>query len=142
MAAGSPEGILKGLSDLPRLEQYLPQLAESDGAETVSEERLSLAMDNCVADYQESLEASNVEVVPYYEIFKVSEDEYEEFMEQYNVPEFFLSSLRFAYQLDLLFMKGAVGGGANEIDFSPVTIMYCNEVFNPDKPDTYFDPVK
>ena len=85
-------------------------------------------MDNCVADYQESLEASNVEVVPYYEIFKVSEDEYEEFMEQYNVPEFFLSSLRFAYQLDLLFMKGAVGGGANEIDFSPVTIMYCKLV--------------
>ena len=128
LAAGSPEGILKGLSDLPRLEQYLPQLAESDGGETVSEERLSLAMDNCVADYQESLEASNVEVVPYYEIFKVSEDEYEEFMEQYNVPEFFLSSLRFAYQLDLLFMKGAVGGGANEIDFSPVTIMYCKLV--------------
>ena len=23
-----------------------------------------------------------------------------------------------------------------------VTVMYCNEVFNPDKPDTYFDPVK
>ena len=22
-----------------------------------------------------------------------------------------------------------------------VTVMYCNEVFNPDKPDTYFDPV-
>jgi len=23
-----------------------------------------------------------------------------------------------------------------------VTVMYCNEVFNPNKPDTYFDPVK
>lgn len=23
-----------------------------------------------------------------------------------------------------------------------VTVMYCNEVFNPDRPDTYFDPVK
>ena len=23
-----------------------------------------------------------------------------------------------------------------------VTVMYCNEVFNPEKPDTYFDPVK
>lgn len=23
-----------------------------------------------------------------------------------------------------------------------VTVMYCNEVFNPDKPDTFFDPVK
>jgi len=23
-----------------------------------------------------------------------------------------------------------------------VTVMYCNEIFNPDKPDTYFDPVK
>jgi UDP-2-acetamido-2,6-beta-L-arabino-hexul-4-ose reductase len=22
-----------------------------------------------------------------------------------------------------------------------VTVMYCNEVFNPEKPDTYFDPV-
>ena len=23
-----------------------------------------------------------------------------------------------------------------------VTVMYCNEIFNPNKPDTYFDPVK
>jgi len=23
-----------------------------------------------------------------------------------------------------------------------VTVMYCNEVFNPEKPNTYFDPVK
>lgn len=23
-----------------------------------------------------------------------------------------------------------------------VTVMYCNEIFNPDKPDTYFEPVK
>ena len=23
-----------------------------------------------------------------------------------------------------------------------VTVMYCNEVFNPNKPDTYFDPVE
>ena len=23
-----------------------------------------------------------------------------------------------------------------------VTVMYCNEIFNPDKPDTFFDPVK
>ena len=23
-----------------------------------------------------------------------------------------------------------------------VTVMYCNEVFNPDKPDTFFEPVK
>ena len=23
-----------------------------------------------------------------------------------------------------------------------VTVMYCNEIFNPDRPDTYFDPVK
>ena len=23
-----------------------------------------------------------------------------------------------------------------------VTVMYCNEVFNPNKPDTYFEPVE
>ena len=23
-----------------------------------------------------------------------------------------------------------------------VTVMYCNEIFNPQKPDTYFEPVK
>ena len=23
-----------------------------------------------------------------------------------------------------------------------VTVMYCNEIFNPNRPDTYFDPVK
>ena len=22
-----------------------------------------------------------------------------------------------------------------------VTVMYCNEIFNPNKPDTYFEPV-
>ena len=23
-----------------------------------------------------------------------------------------------------------------------VTVMYCNEIFNPNKPDTFFDPVE
>lgn len=23
-----------------------------------------------------------------------------------------------------------------------VTVMYCNEIFDPNRPDTYFDPVK
>ena len=117
---------------------------DSDGfidasGEVVSEQRLSLAMDNCVADYQESLEASNVKSVPYHEIFQVSEDEYESFMEQYNVPEFFLTSLKFAYQLDQLFMRGAVGGDADRIDFSPVTIMYCKLVESMLK-EYYIDP--
>ena len=44
------------------------------------------------------------------------------------MSEFFRSSLKFAYQLDQLFMKGAVGGDSDRIDFSPVTIMYCKLV--------------
>lgn len=127
LAAGTGDSaqILKGLNNLPRLEQYLPQIAIEGEDTKVSEERLSLAMENYVADMEESLEASDAASVPYASILKISEEEYEELMEQYNLPEFFMHSLKFAYQLDQLFMKGAVGDDTQKIDFSPVTIMYC-----------------
>lgn len=123
--AGDSEQILVGLNQLPRLEQYLPQLTVDGDNHSVSEERLSLAMESCVADYEESLEASDAVSVPYSSILNISEEEYDELMEQYNLPEFFMNSLKFAYQLDQLFMKGAVGDNTQKIDFSPVTIMYC-----------------
>ena len=151
ITAGDPATILKGIQELPRLGAYLPQLSNGNGEEeVVSEDIISRAMDNYVADMEESLEAakiksehfrkndfSGINVIAsessmsaskqtlYASILGVSDDEYEEFMEQYNLPEFFLRSLGFAYQLDELFMRGAVGDDTDKIDFSPVTIMYC-----------------
>ena len=138
--------LIKGIQELPRLSNYLPQLLDNTGEVDVSEDSISRAMDNYVADMEESLESITLQSPraggdfaeatinsgyntsissPYATVLGVSDDEYEEFMEQYNLPEFFLRSLGFAHQLDELFMRGAVGDDIDKIDFSPVTIMYC-----------------
>lgn len=138
--------LIKGIQELPRLSNYLPQLLDNAGEVDVSEDSISRAMDNYVADMEESLESITLQSPragddfaeatinsgyntsissSYAAVLGVSDDEYEEFMEQYNLPEFFLRSLGFAHQLDELFMRGAVGDDIDKIDFSPVTIMYC-----------------
>lgn len=133
MTTSDPALLFKGIQELPRLSNYLPTLADDSGEIIVSDDSISRAMDNYVADMEESLDGLRVRVeneecdteISYSAILGVSDDEYEEFMEQYNLPEFFMRSLGFAYQLDGLFMKGAVGNDTDMIDFSPVTIMYC-----------------
>ena len=138
--------LIKDIQELPRLSNYLPQLLDNAGEVDVSEDSISRAMDNYVADMEESLESITLQSPragddfaeatinsgyntsissSYAAVLGVSDDEYEEFMEQYNLPEFFLRSLGFAHQLDELFMRGAVGDDIDKIDFSPVTIMYC-----------------
>jgi hypothetical protein len=54
-----------------------------------------------------------------------SPGEYDDFIKRYNIAEFFLTSLRFAHQLECLFEKGSLGDTNDAIDYSPVTIMYC-----------------
>lgn len=127
--------ILNGLRDLPRLSNYLPQLTAGEDSLPVSEERLSIAMDSYVADMEEGIEASFEQagtqvssLTPYWDILGMKRSKYMQFMEEYDVPEFFLHSLRFAYQLDQLFEQGAVSEEAENIDYSPVTIMYCKLV--------------
>lgn len=127
--------LLNGLRELPRLSNYLPQLTAGEDGLPVSEERLSLAMDSYVADMEESIETSFEQAgtqapttTPYWEILCMKRSEYMQFMEEYDVPEFFLRSLKFAYQLDRLFEQGAVSEEAENIDYSPVTIMYCKLV--------------
>lgn len=127
--------LLSGLRDLPRLSNYLPQLAAGEDGPPVSEERLSLAMDSYVADMEEGIESSFEQAgdqapsaTPYWEILGMKRSEYMQFMEEYDVPEFFLRSLKFAYQLDKLFAQGTVSEGEEDIDYSPVTIMYCKLV--------------
>ena len=121
--------LLRRIQELPRLSNYLPQLEDNTGDITISEESISRAMDNYVADLEESLASADSSAAsmqaPYAQILQISEEQYEEFMEQYNLPDFFLQSLSFASQLENLFMKGAVGDDRDKIDFSPVTIMYC-----------------
>lgn len=130
-ANGDSVKLIEGLQSLPRLGSYLPQSdSESDNQE-VTDERLSRAIDNYVADMEESLEISNEissigENISFYKILQLPDEEtFEEFKEHYNLPDFFLNSLKFAYQLDTLFLEGAVGDTTDSIDYSPVTIMYC-----------------
>lgn len=157
LAAGTNDSqLLEGIQALPRLGDYLPYT--SDFSE-MSEERIFRAMENYVIDMEESLETSyeqsdiKEEEIRYHEILKITETEFEEFMEQYNLPEFFLNSLKFAYRLEQLFMKGAVGDNIESIDFSPVTIMYCKliesmlkeyhiEVYSRCLPDIQTDMIK
>lgn len=127
--------LLRGLCELPRLGNYLPQLTLGEDGIPVSEERLSLAMDSYVADMEESIETSFEQagiqaptIEPYWEILCMQKSEYVEFMKKHDVPEFFLRSLKFAYQLDKLFEQGTVSEEAENIDYSPVTIMYCKLV--------------
>lgn len=127
MTTGDPVLLLKGIEELPRLSIYLPQLAEN------SEENVSRAMDNYVADMEESIEASckqNGKKMP--ECWKIlkfeSEPDFENFKGEYGIPQCFFDSLQFAYQLEILFEEGSLGENVNEIDYSPVTIMYCKLV--------------
>lgn len=125
--------ILEGIQKLPRLSSYLPQLAAGDGA-PISEERISLAMNSYVEDLREGMEGAieqgiEPERAPNWKILNMpSEEDYINFTEQYNLSEYFLDSLQLAYQLDQLFQRGAVGDHIEEVDYSPVTIMYCKLV--------------
>ncbi len=133
-ATGDPSKILEGIQSLPRLDAYLPQLNSGD-SQDISEARLSRAIDGYVADLEEGWEAAQEESekqgiapekTPNWIIMGFNcEDDYDDFMQQYDLPAYFLNSLQFAYQLDQLFMKGSVGEASITIDYSPVTIMYC-----------------
>lgn len=126
--------MLEGLRSLPRLDSYLPQHTSGD-SQAVSEARLSRAIDGYVADLEEGWEVAQEESeklgiapekTPSWIIMGFAcEDDYDNFMQQYDLPAYFLNSLQFAYQLDQLFMKGSVGEASTTIDYSPVTIMYC-----------------
>lgn len=133
-ATGDPSKMLEGIQSLPRLDAYLPQLNSGD-SQDISEARLSRAIDGYVADLEEGWEAAQEESeklgiapekTPNWIIMGFNcEDDYDDFMQQYDLPAYFLNSLQFAYQLDQLFMKGSVGEASITIDYSPVTIMYC-----------------
>lgn len=133
-ATGDPSKMLEGIQSLPRLDAYLPQLNSGD-SQDISEVRLSRAIDGYVADLEEGWEAAQEESeklgiapekTPNWIIMGFNcEDDYDDFMQQYDLPAYFLNSLQFAYQLDQLFMKGSVGEASITIDYSPVTIMYC-----------------
>lgn len=130
MTTSDPELLLKGIQELPRLSGYLPQIAEESEESTLSEERISRAMDNYVEDMEESLETSCGETGrSLTECWKIlnfnDEKEFEGFKGDYAIPQCFFESLQFAYELELLFTDGSLGEGASQIDYSPVTIMYC-----------------
>ena len=131
--------LTKGIQKLPRLSNYLPQLLDNTEEITVSEDSISRTMDNYAADIEKSLElirlqfprtgSDLIEVTInsgyntsifslYTAILGTFDDEYEEFIEQYNLPEFFFHSLGFAHQLDKLFMRGTVGDDTDKMDFS------------------------
>lgn len=128
-ATDDPNKMLKGLRSLPRLDSYLPQLGSGEENQEITEARLSRAIDGYVADLEEgmetSIEQSGATLTPLWSILKISEDEFNDFMDKYMIPQCFLESLQFAYQLGSLFENGSLGRNATDIDYSPVTIMYC-----------------
>lgn len=133
MAGAASEQLLASIQSLPRLGSYLPQISETSENIELSDERISLAMDSYVSDMEESIEASckqNGKKMPEcWNILKFkSEDDFESFKREYGVPQCFFDSLQFAYQLEILFEEGSLGENANQIDYSPVTIMYCKLV--------------
>lgn len=132
MEPGDPKKRLESIRRLPRLDSYLPSGGLRDGETEIPEERLSRAMGNYVADLEEGLDTAlaghKTRTARYWEILKVKPEAFDHFMEQYALPQCFLDSLQFAYQLERLFEEGAVGEEVETVDFSPVTIMYCKLV--------------
>jgi len=131
-ADGDSNKILSGLMSLPRLGSYMPQITSGTDNNEVSETRLSRAIEGYVDIMEEGLKASNDQngtlLTPPWIILKIPEDEYNEFMEKYMIPQCFLESLQFAYQLEELFEAGSLGINSSDIDYSPVSIMYCKLV--------------
>jgi|GEM_PF-3565397 hypothetical protein len=126
-ANGDPQKILTGLQDLPRLSAYLPAI-DADG-QSISDTRLSYAIDGYTNDMEESLQTAvdvtGTELPMVWDILKISEEDYNVFHQKYNIPACFIDSLRLAAQLEEMFMNGSVGGNLSTIDYSPVSIMYC-----------------
>lgn len=96
----------------------------------VDERRSSRAIDWYAEDMEESLgtalKQNGTSLTPLREILKLKdEEEYNEIKINYMIPQCFLDSLRFAYQLEKLFESGSIGDTISDIDYSPVTIMYC-----------------
>ena len=126
-ANGDSQKILTGLQDLPRLSAYLPAI-DADG-QSISDTRLSYAIDGYTNDMEESLQKAvdetQTELPAVWNILKISEEEYNVFHQKYNIPACFIDSLQLAAQLEEMFMNGSVGGNLSTIDYSPVSIMYC-----------------
>ena len=135
---------LKELRELPTLSHYLYGRIQTDGDDASlsppSEARLIGAIDSLVADYEEALSTTNVDSNTLtsdttkekdfgpWEILGIGKDEYGTFMESYGLPDVFLNSLRYAYQVERIFDGGDLDEDIEAIDYSPVTIMYCKLV--------------
>lgn len=132
-AGTDKEKLLKGIQNLPRLNNYISFKEFAEELQDDSEENVARAIDNYVSDMEEGIEKSvqklekqgiTLNKKSYHQILGVTEAEYECFMEQYDLPEYFLRSLQLAYRLELLFDKGMIEENCENIDYSPITIMY------------------
>lgn len=118
------------IQELPRLVDYLPQIgSEYDGSE-MSDTRISGAMDFYVADMEAgialSFEKNNKNIKECWSVLGFENKEaLDTFICDYGISQCFFDSLQFAYQLDCLFTEGDIGEKTTQIDYSPVTIMYC-----------------
>ena len=133
ITTSDPALLIKKIEELPRLSNYLPRLMDNAGGETISDTQISGAMDFYVADMEESLgtsfEENNERMEECWKILGFeNEESFDDFMLGYGIPQCFLDSLQFAYQLDSIFTNGLMREKASQIDYSPVTIMYCKLV--------------
>ncbi len=135
---------LKSLRDLPTLRHYLYGGAQRDedikGLPAPSEARISGAIDSLVADYEEALSLMKPEnggedsvgedegANAPWRILGMKQEKYDDFVGAYGLPEVFVNALQCAYRLERIFDRGDMGEKRDEIDYSPVTIMYCKLV--------------
>lgn len=127
---GDSTARLSGIQALPRLVDYLPQIEDEQENSDISDAQISGAMDFYVADMEESIESSFEEneekMIECWSVLGFdSKEALDEFISDYGISQCFFDSLQFAYQLDCLFTEGSIGEKASQIDYSPVTIMYC-----------------
>ena len=131
-AGGDADKILEGIQALPRLRDYLPLAAPGQEGQEISEQRLERGISSYAEDMEEgvraSVEENGTRLADPAQILQLQPEEYDRLMEEYRIPDFFLESLQFAYQLQQIFTSRPFEQEPVTIDYSPVTIMYCKLV--------------
>ncbi len=127
LGSGNPQKILEGIRSFPGLGG---RDAQTSG-EGLTEESLAREINHYCGILQEGYQASDLarqEIRPW-EILRVKDrDSYEREFKPLRLDDYFLEQLRVAYHLEMLFDQGSGQDGAADIDYSPVTIMYCKVV--------------
>lgn len=128
-AGDDPKKVSESLLQLPKFQDYIPvnyKVDEDD--DTV----ITRAIDNYAYDLSEGYylasEENETKSIPIWEVLKMEEEEFNEFLIHYDVSDYFLEALEFAKVLEQYFDLAFEDTDLKLIDYSPVIIMYCKVV--------------